>query len=112
MPSNSLLSAPPHGVDAAVKRLGANLRTARLRRSLTVAEAAEKIGTGPRAVMDAEKGRPAASIATYVALLWAYGLLDQFDEIADPARDERGRTLALAHERKRARKGGGLSDDF
>jgi transcriptional regulator with XRE-family HTH domain len=38
--------------------LGGNLRTARLRRDLTINEAAEKIGTGSRAVSDAERGKP------------------------------------------------------
>jgi transcriptional regulator with XRE-family HTH domain len=109
---NSLLSAPPHAVEAALKRLGTNLRTARTRRNLTVAEVAEKIGTGPRAVMDAEKGQPSSSIAIYAALLWAYDLIGQLDEVADPLKDERGQALALAHERKRARKPAGLSDDF
>jgi transcriptional regulator with XRE-family HTH domain len=109
---NPLLAAPPHIVEASLKRLGANLRTARTRRNLTVAEVAEKIGTGPRAVRDAEKGQPSSSIATYVALLWAYDLIGQFDEVADPLRDERGQALALLGEPKRARRTAGLSDDF
>jgi transcriptional regulator with XRE-family HTH domain len=99
-------------VEAALKRLGANLRTARTRRKLTVAEVAEKIGTGPRAVMDAEKGQPSSSIAIYAALLWAYDLIGQLDEVADPLRDERGQALALLNEPKRARKPAGLSNDF
>jgi transcriptional regulator with XRE-family HTH domain len=37
-------------VEQALKRLGANLRTARLRRNLTLRAVAEKIGTGARAV--------------------------------------------------------------
>lgn len=77
-----------------------------------MAEVAEKIGTGRRAVMDAEKGQPSSSIAIYAALLWAYDLIGQVDDVADPLRDERGQALALAHERKRARKPAGLSDDF
>ena len=109
---NPLLAAPPHAVEMVLKRLGANLRTARTRRNLTVAEVAEKIGTGRRAVMDAEKGQPSSSIAIYAALLWAYDLIGQLDEVADPLRDERGQALALAHERKRARKPAGLSNDF
>ena len=109
---NPLLAAPPHAVETALNRLGANLRTARTRRNLTVAEVAEKIGTGRRAVMDAEKGQPSSSIATYAALLWAFDLIGQLDEVADPLRDERGQALALSHERKRARKPAGLSDDF
>ena len=41
-------------VEQALKTLGANIRTARLRRNLTIGEMAEKIGTGERAVADAE----------------------------------------------------------
>jgi transcriptional regulator with XRE-family HTH domain len=109
---NPLLSAPPHAVERALKRLGADLRTARTRRNLTVAEVGEKIGTGRRAIMDAEKGKPSTSAVVYAALLWAYDLIEQLDDVADPSRDDRGRTLALAHERKRARKPTGMSDDF
>ena len=109
---NSLLAAPPHGVEIALKRLGADLRTARTRRNQTRAQVAERIGTGPRAIMDAEKGKPSTGIAVYTALLWAYDLLNQLDEVADPVRDEWGQALALVHERKRARKPAELSDDF
>lgn len=109
---NPLLAAPPHAVEMTLKRLGADLRTARTRRNLTVAEVAEKIGTGPRAVQDAEKGKPTTGIAIYMALLWAYDLIDQMDVVADPTHDERGRTLALAREKKRPRQRGGLNDDF
>jgi len=109
---NQLLATPPYAVETALKRLGANLRTARTRRNLTVAEVAEKIGTGPRAVMDAEKGQHSTSIAVYTALLWAYDLIGQLDEVADPTRDERGQALALSRERVRSRKPAGLSDDF
>jgi len=109
---NLLLSAPPYDVERAIKRLGVDLRTARARRNLTVAQVAEKIGTGLRAVLDAEKGKPSTGLAVYVALLWAYDLLDQLDEVATPARDERGMALALAHDRKRARLSKMLSDDF
>lgn len=112
MRRNQLLTAPPHAVESALKRLGADLRTARTRRNLTVADVAEKIGTGPRAILDAEKGKPSSSVAVYMALLWAYDLLDQMDGVADPAHDERGRTLALVREKKRPRQRQGLSDDF
>ena len=54
---NTLIQAPPYAVELAIKRLGSNLRTARLRRNLTIEEVGEKIVTGPRAVSDAEKGK-------------------------------------------------------
>jgi transcriptional regulator with XRE-family HTH domain len=109
---NTLTSAPPYAVEQALKRLGANLRTARLRRNLTIDEVAEKIGTGRRAVMDAEKGRPGASAAVYVALLWAYDLLNQTGEVADPAKDDEGLALTSSRKRARAPVKGGLSSDF
>lgn len=109
---NPLLAAPPYPVEQALKRLGANLRTARLRRNLTIRDVAGKIGTGPRAISDAEKGKPSTGIAVYAALLWTYDLLVEFTEVADPARDDEGQTLALSRERSRARMSGGLDDDF
>lgn len=109
---NKLLTAPPYAVEKTLKGLGANLRTARLRRNLTIAEVAEKIGTGARAVADAEKGKPSTGIAVYAALLWALDLLDQLDVVASPESDQEGQTLALARERSRARPKMELSNDF
>jgi len=54
---NQLLTAPPYPVEQALTRVGKNLRTARLRRNLTSADVTEKIGTSPRAIMDAEKAK-------------------------------------------------------
>jgi hypothetical protein len=71
---------------------------------------AEKIATGPPAVSDAEKGKVSTGIAAYVALLWAYDLLDPLGEVADPAQDEEGQ--ALTRERTRARTTEELDSDF
>ena len=109
---NILTSSPPYAVEQVLKRLGKNLRTARLRRNLTIEDVAEKIGTGVRAVMDAEKGKGSASAAVYIALLWAYDLLDQMREVADPAFDEEGLSRSLSKERTRARAKEGLDNDF
>ena len=109
---NLLTSTPPYAVEKALKQLATNLRTARLRRNLTIEDAAEKIGTGRRAVMDAEKGKGSTSSAVYIALLWAYDLLDQMRDIADPALDEEGLTQSLANDRVRARTRKGLDNEF
>ena len=109
---NILTSSPPYSVEQALKRLGTNLRTARLRRNLTIEDVAEKIGTGLRAVMDAEKGKGSTSSAVYIALLWAFVLLDQLDEVADPAFDEEGLSLSMTKERARSRAIDGLDNDF
>ena len=109
---NLLSQTPPFPVEQAIKRLGANLRTARLRRNLTIGEVAEKIGTGPRAVSDAEKGKPSTGIVVYTALLWAYDLLGPMEALADPARDEEGLSLELSSGRTRARATEELDNDF
>ena len=109
---NLLNTTPPYAVEQRLKRLGRNLRTARLRRNLTVRRVAEKIGTGPRPVSDAEKGKPSTGIAVYMALLWVYNLIEPMDEIADPALDEEGLVLLMGRERARARETEGLENDF
>jgi DNA-binding XRE family transcriptional regulator len=110
---NALLGAPPYQVEQALKNLGADLRTARLRRNLTAAEVAQKVGTSRFTVADAEKGKPSTSVAVYAALLWAYGLVDRLAELADSSKDEEGMRLALAREPARARHSSGkLSNEF
>ena len=109
---NILTSAPPFAVEDSLKRLGTNLRTARLRRNLTQEDVAEKIGTGVRAVMDTEKGKSSTSAAVYMALLWTYDMLDQMRDVASPELDEEGLSGVRARERERAREKKGLDDDF
>jgi transcriptional regulator with XRE-family HTH domain len=109
---NQLLAAPPYPVEQMLKQLGTNLRIARLRRNLTIANIAERIGTGPRAVADAEKGKPSTGIAIYAALLWALDLLDHMAEVADPSKDEEGQRLALSREPSHARPPRKEDNDF
>lgn len=105
-----LATAPPYEVEQTLKRLGTNLRTARLRRNLTLQAVAEKVGAGVRAIRAAEAGRPGASVAVYVALLWAYDLLRPFAALADPTQDQEG--LAQERLRKHAYPTRGLDNDF
>ena len=111
---NTLYTAPPFAVEHSLKKLGERLRIARLRRNLTLEAAAAKIGTGIRAVRDAENGRASASIGTYWALLWAYDLLGPAENLASPSNDVEGSALEV----KRVRASGGgrntkaLDNDF
>jgi len=109
---NTLSQVPPYTVEKAIKRLGANLRTARLRRNLTIKDVAQKIGTGPRAVSDAEQGKITTAVAVYTALLWAYDLLGPMEELADPATDEEGLAMTRWRERARTEKSKELDSDF
>jgi transcriptional regulator with XRE-family HTH domain len=109
---NPLLAAPPAQVELALKALGANLRTARLRRNLSIAQVAAKLGVGRRVVADAERGKPSTGIAVYAGLLWAFDLTEQLARLADPESDETGRLLARRDGRLRAGRAGALDDDF
>src|SRR5580658_6568097 len=93
---NKLLQSPPYPVEQVMRQLGENLRVARIRRSMTIADAAERLGTGPRAVMDAEKGKAATGMVVYAALLWLYDQLDQLEEVGDPPKDKEGLSLSAA----------------
>ncbi|HEY1751844.1 MAG TPA: helix-turn-helix transcriptional regulator [Caulobacteraceae bacterium] len=109
---NALLEAPPYAVEDALVKLGRRLQIARLRRNMSVAEVGRKIGAGSRAVTDAEKGKPSASIATYAGLLWAFDMLGDLGTVADPSRDTEGLALASRKERARARQPRGLDNEF
>jgi transcriptional regulator with XRE-family HTH domain len=109
---NALLCAPPYAVERSLKKLGADLRTARLRRNLTAEEVAQRIGTSRFAVADAERGKPSTSVAVYAALLWVYGLADRLADVADPGADAEGTRFALLRTPLRARHRRSLSNDF
>ena len=109
---NKLQAAPPYPVSQALKHLGENLRTARIRRNMTQDEVAERLGTGRRAIMDAEGGKPSTGMVVYAGLLWLYDLLQPLEDLADPSKDKEGLALQATRERKRARKAGGLDNEF
>ena len=99
---NALTTTPPYPVEQTIRQIGANLRTARLRRNLSIEQVAEIIGAGPRAIRAAEQGRVATAVGVYIALLWAYDLLDPALELADPGKDETGLSYLAEKERQRA----------
>jgi transcriptional regulator with XRE-family HTH domain len=109
---NNLTKAPPFQVETTLRKLGRNLRLARIRRKQTLAQAAERIGTGVRAVRDAESGKASTGIAVYAGLLWLYDLLGPLEDLADPQTDKEGLALAAGNEGQRARRSGGLDNDF
>ena len=113
MPRLSKIAAsPPAAVEAALARLGQNIRTARLRRKIPLEELAERIGVSRFALADAEKGKPTTSLVVYAGALWALGLLDDLSRVADPDRDEEGKALERIRSPKRAHRVRQLNNDF
>ncbi|OSJ18850.1 hypothetical protein BST63_04665 [Bradyrhizobium canariense] len=111
-PRSQLISAPPSAVQEAIKRLGNNLRTARLRRNLSHAELAAKLGVDRHVIADAENGKLSTSAGVYVGMLWAMNLLPSLADVANPKNDEEGLALSGLDERERARQRGGPSNAF
>ena len=107
-----MADSPPAAVEEGLQRLGRNIRTARLRRRLPQIELAERMGVSRFVVADVERGKPTTGVAAYVGALWVLGLLDGLSEVADPDRDEEGKTLERARSPRRARRRQPLSDDF
>lgn len=103
---------PPAAVEKSLKRLGANIRTARLRRKLRLEDLAERIGTSRFALADAEKGKATTSIAIYVGALWALDLLKELEQVADPDKDNEGKLLEQSRAPKRADYSRALDNDF
>lgn len=109
---NALTAAPPLPVATALRDLGIRLRAARLARNLTLEDVSRRIGTGPRAVSDAEAGKPGVSASVLVALLWVYDLLEPFSQLADPAADLMAQSHLRSRVRARRSRLGGLDNDF
>ena len=107
-----ITEAPPAAVENAIKHLGRNIRTARLRRRLRIEDVADRLGASRFTIADLEKGKPGTSIAAYAGALWALGLLDHMSELADPERDEEGKVLESARSPKEAPRRRTLDNDF
>ncbi len=71
--------------------LGERLRSARLRRKLTQAILAERVGVTLPTLRKLEAGDPRTSLATVIRVLQALGLAQDIDKLA--AQDELGREL-------------------
>jgi len=113
MPRISKISkSPPAAVEDILNRLGRNIRTARLRRKLSMEELAERVGISRYVLADIEKGKPTTAIAAYLGTLWALGLLRDMREVADPDRDQEGKILERARSPKTAPKRKTIDDDF
>ena len=65
-----------------LEALGARLRAARLRRELSQAALAEKVGVHVQTILKLESGNPATSLATMLLVLKALGMAADIDAIA------------------------------
>lgn len=97
---------PDDPVAQALARLGTRIRLARTRRKLRQKDLARQIGKSRAIIIAIEKGSPTTEIGAYVAALWALGLLEELDLVADPGldRDAQALTYSVAEKRVRPRR--------
>lgn len=80
----------------ALKGLGGDVRGARLRRGITVADLAARAGTSPSTIARLEKGDPGVGIGVLAGILVVLGLVERLADLIDIRKDDLG--LALASE--------------
>lgn len=77
----------------ALEALGANIRTARLKRRISVKGFAERIGVSESTVARLEKGDDGVSIGTLAMACLVLGEIDRISEFLDPGSDDTGLLL-------------------
>lgn len=87
----------------ALERLGKDIRNARLRRGIAVADLAVRAGTSPSTIARLERGDPGVAIGTLADILVVLGLLDRFADLIDISKDELGLALAAEQGPRRGR---------
>jgi transcriptional regulator with XRE-family HTH domain len=91
------MDALPIPVKSVLRKLGADIRNARLRRRIPVAVMAQRAFISRTTLVKVEKGDPGVAMGTYAAILFALGMIDKLRELASAKSDEIG--LVLEEER-------------
>lgn len=86
-----------------LRKMGSDIRSARLRRRLPMSLVAERAGISVRTLSSLEKGEAGVSLGNVAAVLHAMGMGTPFSEIFDPKNDDYGLMLDEARLPKRAR---------
>ena len=100
------------GVEELLQQVGQNIKTARIRRNITIKELANRSHVDERTISRLEKGDTSINFKNLVTVLMILGLEDSVYDLADPNQDQVGKALELQKQPKRVRKMDQLSDDF
>ena len=80
----------------ALETLGANIKTARLKRRISVRDFAERVGASESTIMRLEKGDEGVGIGTLAMACLVLGEIDQISEFLDSGTDDTGLLLDRA----------------
>ncbi len=93
----------PLPVRRALRKLGRDLREARLRRRIPAAVVAERASISRTTLFKLEQGDPGVSIGSLGTVLFVLGMEERLAEIADIRSDEQGLALDQQHLPQRVR---------
>jgi transcriptional regulator with XRE-family HTH domain len=87
----------PLEVRRPLRKLGSDLRSARIRRRLTAAMVAERAYISSPTLRRVERGDASVALGIYATVLWVLGMSQRIGTLADLGSDELG--LAMEEER-------------
>ena len=87
----------------ALERLGHDVRGARLRRGIAVADLAVRAGTSPSTIARLEKGDPGVAIGTLADILVVLGLVERLADLIDIRKDDLGLAFTAERQPRRGR---------
>ncbi|MEA1968256.1 MAG: helix-turn-helix transcriptional regulator [Thermodesulfobacteriota bacterium] len=93
----------PISVQSGLKKLGQNLKKARLRRRLKMSVIADRAGISRETLSKIQKGSPGVSMGKYAAVIFAIGLGIDWMNLADIEKDAMGQMLDEERVPRRAR---------
>ncbi len=86
-------STIPIPVRRAVRKLGQDIRDARLRRRIPTEILAERASISRMTLYNVEKGDVSVSMGTYATILFVLGMINRLGNLADASEDALGRQL-------------------
>lgn len=97
------ISPLPLPVKRALRKIGRDIRDARLRRRIPMVLMAERARISRVTLSKVEKGDPSVAIGIYASVLFALGMSARLADLADANADELGRSLEEERLPKRVR---------
>ena len=96
-------SSLPIPVRRAMRKIGQDIRDARLRRRIPTEILAERASISRMTLYNVENGDPGVSMGTYATILFSLGMIDRLNNLADAGEDTLGRQLEEERLPKRIR---------
>jgi len=100
MKKTSIIPLP---VNKALKKLGSDLKEARIKRRLTMALVEERASITHITLTKAEKGEASVSIGIYAKIMFVLGMIDNLHNLAEPDNDTIGKIYDKENLPKRVR---------